>query len=558
MANVIIPNYQLSGSADPFNAIWKLTRAVKKAGWLYKSSSNGFQKDTSGTAANDLWGGNADPAIDSYSGTSTTVNGSQSLPPAGGTLTVASAASFPSNGGTIQVATSANGWQTITYTGTTATTFTGCTGGTGTAPSGTLVGLAGMTFNTVSAWWNAQGPSTLKIPISASQISGADGYLIRGENVTQATTGAQGELLGYLFEPTLNTGYVVVMPRVDGSGADPHGWDHTHIITGSISGATVVPTGTVIEFVREIVLWKSTTQNTGAIYYQCVDGYSETTSRFSTLSLNANCTVSIAPGGNSVAGNQFPAAGSFVVGGTSGTGVPGTGNWGQSSTATNSVRSLIVAVSASYSLGVSADGSFTMAIGQPNANSGAFYGFMFTRVDSQEDGDVDPYVWFCPSNQLAYAPVRTTDTSTFSSTGVDYWNPNNLQTANVFKFWRRRGWGGTTDAFQNGVFGLLFIENGSNIFQTIHTMNYQDREKLANAYNDTYILEDVWCLSTQTFRKTRKGTCRWLKAVQGGGSCDLYGGKLWIQLADVVASTNVAGFGFVIGPWDGVTVQTQA
>ena len=311
MTNVIVPNYQLTSNADSFQTIWKLTRAIKKAGWTYKSSSNGFQKDTTGTTTNDMWGPNADPAQDVYTNISTTVNGVQALPTA--TLTVASTASFPSNGGTIQVATTANGWQTITYTGTTATTFTGCTGGTGSAPNGANVGSAGLTFSGVAAWWNAQGPSTLKIPFAVGQTAGSDGYFIRGENLTQSITGAQGELLGYLYDG-YSTGYIVVAPRVDGSGADPHGWDHTHIITGGISGATVTPNATVIEFVREVVFWKTAaSQLQGATYYQCVDGYSESTSRFSTLALNANATVSVAPGGSASVGNQFPAAGSFVV-----------------------------------------------------------------------------------------------------------------------------------------------------------------------------------------------------------------------------------------------------
>lgn len=481
MANVIIPNYQLSGTLDPFNAIWKLTRAMKKAGWTYKSSGNGSTKDTSGTASSDLWGSNADPNLDTYNN-----------------------------------------------------------------------------FSGLAPWWNAQGPSTLKIPISTAQVAGSDGYFIRGENITQATTGAQGELLGYLFEPTLNTGYMVVLPRVDGSGADPHGWDHANVIAGSISGATVTPSSTIMEFVREVVFWKSSTNQTlGNIYYQCVDGYSESTSRFSVLALNANCTASVAPGGSASVGNQFPAAGTFVISGLSGA-VPNSSSfWFQMNAASHSVRSLIIATSASYSSGVSADGSFTTAIGQPITNTGSFLGFMFTRVDSQEDGDVDPYVWYCPSAATTYTAVRTSDTSWFSS-NFDYWNPQLMNTITQFKFWRRRGWGGTGDAFQNGAYGLLYVGNGSNITQTLHTMNYQDREKMANTYNDTYLLEDIWCLSTQAFGKTRKGICRWLKAVQGGAGCNLYGGKMWLQMANVSTNPNTAGYSFVIGPWDGVTTQTQA
>jgi hypothetical protein len=154
MANVIIPNFSpisISTVNDAFSIIWKLSRAMKAAGWVYKSSSDGTTKDTSGTATNDKWGGNANPLLDAYP-------------------------SFPG--------------------GNTA----------------------------AQAWWNAQGPSTLKIPIGAKQTPGSYTGFIRGENISQATTGAQGEIIGYIFDGYAQTGFLVVMPRVDGSGGDPHGW----------------------------------------------------------------------------------------------------------------------------------------------------------------------------------------------------------------------------------------------------------------------------------------------------------------------------------------------
>ena len=43
------------------------------------------------------------------------------------------------------------------------------------------------------AWLDLQGPTIMKIPIGSNAVTGT---FIRGENVTQTTTGAQGELLG--------------------------------------------------------------------------------------------------------------------------------------------------------------------------------------------------------------------------------------------------------------------------------------------------------------------------------------------------------------------------
>ena len=191
MTNTYFVNFALNTTGDVFSGIWKLTRALKKAGWTYKSSSDGSAvKDTTGIAANDTWGGNADPALDTY--------------PA---------------------------------------------------------------FGALPAWWNAQGPSTLKIPIGTAST----GTFIRGENITQATTGAQGELISYLWDIPTSQGYLVVAPRVDGAGADPHGWNHVNIITGALSGATITPNATIIEYVREIVFAKGTDLLSGNIFYQCVD-----------------------------------------------------------------------------------------------------------------------------------------------------------------------------------------------------------------------------------------------------------------------------------------------
>ena len=556
MANVIIPNFDLVSSSNTFNSVWKLTRAMKKAGWIYKSSGNGPQKETTGSSVADLWGGNVDPNTDTYSAMgTTTTGGSQSLPPAGGILNVASTTSFPTSGA-ILVATSANGWQTVSYTGTTATSFTGCTGGTGTAPITSPVGGSAINMDGYLAWWNAQGPSTLKIPISTAQTTGSLGNFIRGENISQAVTQAQGELLGYLFDPTpasggAGTGYLVVMPRVDGYGADPHGWDHSHVITGSISGATITPSSTAIEFVREVVFWKQNTVSSGAVYYQCVDGYiSETTSRFSSLATSAGCNGFTAPGGGGT-NNGFPVPGSIVIAGTGG--ATTFDNWFHgASNPTNLGRALFIATSASYAANTSADGSFTIAVGYPpSGSSGAFIGFMFTRVDSQEDGDIDPYVWYAPVNSTVYTVSRTSVVSSFAGATNNYWDPNAAgNTVNFFQFWRRRGRFDAVDAFQNGTVGLTTVINaGLAVSQTL-----TDREKVANTFNDIYSLEDVWCVSTNIFQKTRKGICRWLKAVQGGNGCDLYGNRTWLQLAHA----GGAGYGLVVGPWDGSTIQTQA
>ena len=433
MSNVIFANFKPVTTTNAFNILWKLSRAMKKAGWIYKSSGNGSSKDTSGNAANDLWGANTDPANDTYSPESTVSTGAQTLPTATLNATNPQTAGFPTSG-TLQVATSTNGWQTVTYTGTNTTSFTGCTGGTGTVPAGSAIGGGAINMDTVAGWWNAQGPSTLKIPINTPLTPGIDGYFMRGETVSQATSGAQGEIIGYIYDGYFAQGFLVVMPRIDGYGADPHGWDHTHVITGLSSGASVTPSATVVEFVREISFWKGTTTNLATTYMQCVDGYGENTQRLSVLAGSAGCTASIGPGGGGT-GNAFPTIGTYTAGGTG-------GSQAGSEVFVNNIipsgslgRAQIIAVNASYSATTSADGSFLVTAaynGTPfPPNYETLWGYC--RTDNQEDGDVDPYVFYTPSADgspqsvtitagsngatLPQATINISSTAGFSGTG---------------------------------------------------------------------------------------------------------------------------------------------
>ncbi|HEY5268222.1 MAG TPA: hypothetical protein VII94_03760, partial [Candidatus Saccharimonadales bacterium] len=67
MTTQFATNFPIPSSTNVFQCLWKLTRVMKAAGWTYKASSDGSHtKDTSGTATNDFWGGNASPLADTY------------------------------------------------------------------------------------------------------------------------------------------------------------------------------------------------------------------------------------------------------------------------------------------------------------------------------------------------------------------------------------------------------------------------------------------------------------------------------------------------------------
>ena len=556
MANVLFTNFGMVTN-DIFNVVWKLTRAMKKAGWIYKSSGDGSTKDTSGTPANDKWGGNADPAADTYpsfgnvsawwnaQGPSTlkipiinpsagtfirgedgyqTATGAHgeilgyifdttaaktniadgsvgvSLPQS--TLNVLSTTGFLSSG-TISV-TSSTGTQTVTYTGITATTFTGCSGGTGI-----------LSFNAT---------------------------------VTQAQ------------------GYLVVSPRVDGYGADPHGWDHTSAITGAISRATVTPSSTILEYVCEIVFWKDSSSppnlTKGHIYYQRVDGYNESSSRYSVLATTATVNGAQAPGSGGAPENAFPSVGSFTFIGTGGGPVASSNLWTNFSPNLSQTRAQIIAVNATYSSGVSADGSFTIAIGQPTIDAGSWHGFHFGRVDNQENGDVDPYVWYVPSANTPYSQTFASaltvtgggNDSTFTSGGTGIGQGASV----MFRFWRRRGLPG--EGFTSGVYTGLGVGSTQLLYSpNAGAVGGLDREQLACTFSTVYVSDDIWAVSSAPFVRHRKGSLRWLRTVGSGinvSGTDTFGGKSWIGLSSKTTVGNSVPF--IAGPWDGYTTPVNA
>jgi hypothetical protein len=226
MANQFATNSPIGASGDTSNVLWKLSRVMKAAGWQYRAS--GFQslKDTSGIAANDLWGSNTNPLSDTYATNFTVgaVTTTATLPIT--TLSYATSnGTFTTGGGSISVLTSI-GWQTLTYTSCTTTTFSGVSGGTsgavllgvaaginGGAPvlqgSGATGGFEGLGGTLGGPWWCASGPLTVKVPLSALPT----GTPLRSEIVTQATSGATGELFGYVWDPVGLSGWAVIGPQ---------------------------------------------------------------------------------------------------------------------------------------------------------------------------------------------------------------------------------------------------------------------------------------------------------------------------------------------------------
>jgi len=573
MPNVTIPNASIiSTSSDFISSWWRLTRALKAAGWRYKASSDGSTKDSTGNSASDLWGGGvlvpgqtatvaftiATPSTTAKGGRSviTGLTGMTTSSP-GHRLTITGATNSANNGTWLITkfisATSVEIENPAAVAETTpgTATWTEKSSITDTMPAA-FQGTAGS-----GAWWCAEGPSTMKIPISAGTPTGT---FQRGENVVQTTTGATGELLGVMTDVVGGVGHLVIAPRKSGTGAGPRGWGAANTITGSTSGATIVSAGTPIEFVRELVIWKGqTTATAGHMYFQCIDSVNESTpgstvGRFSLMAALGTCTATVAPGGAASpaapSANGFPVNGTYVI----------CGQGGPASLATNQTA-LFSGSSSTDSYGVcqpmcanniedvniSPDGSYILALS--TSAGAAFIGSAFQCCDDGEEGDVDPYVhWQVGAANYSASPtnhartIRTLTTvvaSTFNSSyiGVNAWTP--------FIGHRRRGFA-TDDSHQ--FFQGAYLTFGDHTNPPL-VQNPGTADRVATAPVNTAVREPIWVHSTEFNRKMRKGTLRWLYWVQGGSAPDTYDTKTWMQLSAATIAT-------VGGPWDGTTVPT--
>jgi hypothetical protein len=410
------------------------------------------------------------------------------------------------------------------------------------------------------AWLNLQGPSTMKIPIGSNTPTGT---FIRGEKVTATTSGATGTLLGVMVDTGGGTGCLVIAPRLNGTGSGIRGWTSgsTDTITGALSGATITSSTAIpIEFIREMVFWKST-QSQGYVYLQTVDQNLESASRFSVIAANAGITATIAPGSSAAGG--FPTAGSFVMLGSGGVAAVTTSplNWYHTSNTLGVLGSLhALCANCIEDSTTDADGSWIAALGAPNGNgtSGNFSyaGMSYQRVDGSEDGDVDPYVTFANSAGTAYAGSRTGPTTPqtnledfFSSalnTGIVAASSGNTTS---WSGWRRRGFA-ATDAWQQFA-GMCLTTVGA---APINTGGGGGISRVQGASQQQLIKEAIWVVSTNTSQRMRKGYLRWMWLTEGGNTDKMFqsNGAFWIQLGANPSNSNPSPV--VCGPWDGFSV----
>lgn len=558
--NVTIPNIAPLTATGCFNQLWNLTRAMKKTGWKYKASGDGTSKNTSSDPAADLWNqtpgtvgtsvaSGAAAAIQAPSRGRATVTGLSGITSAHkGMFLVISGSGTPANNNAHQIeevlsATSvridARTFAVASDAGPVAWTIRNPLGDTYPA------GLSG-----VVAWWCAEGASVLKIPITAAPVAGPTGNnFLKGENVTQATTGAEGEIIGWVFAS--GTGYLVISPRLRGTGSGAYGWDTTNVITGDVSGATVTQVGSALEYRHQVVIWKAANTTDGTIFIGSFEPVGDSAEMFSTLSGSAGCTATIAPGGGG-AGNTFPAH-AYLQWGTN------TSNshmaWKGNSTLTAIGNAQVFCVDNLEEENYTADGTWNLAMSTAHVGGyGSHFWYSFMRMDDPEDGDLDPYVGIRPQNiQALYSNARTTIGVIDNNGAASY--AANTSLALISASWSGSrtficGW------IRRGLSGELFNDMEFAVLAGVQTqtapglalsIQNQDPARVQSAPVVTKVLEPLMVLSLNLNRKIYKGACKWGFATQGGSGWDLYNQGTLIQL-------HGQSPGIVAGPWDGVSV----
>jgi hypothetical protein len=548
MPNAFATNKLMPSANNLFFGVWWLTREMKKAGWRYIASSNGTTKDTTGNPFNDNWGPGvqvgaqtaAAASLTTVAGADQTVTGVTGMTTSsvGRYLKITGAASAANNGT----------WQIVSFLSATSVTIRNTAAVATDAHNGSITwseidpeldvyATSGNPLETVSAWWAARGPDVLKVPINAASV----GTFLRGEKITQATSSAEGEIIGYIFD-TVSTSYLTVLPRVGT-------FDSTHQITGATSGATVTPSAPVVTYVSEVVFWKNTDTNSGTLYYvRCTDSSgTENAQRFSQLTGTAGCTATVPPGGGGTANDPttlFTPYYAMAVVGTLGS----TNHrvWGGSQDSNiGTAKTQSVAVDCINRTGVSADGTFWFLSGMPGLNTTASTGFALHRMDDTEDGDLDPFLWYqgavSTSSQAAQTTVSSSDGYSYASAT---WAANHLG-------WRRRGFS-TSDSWNPFYFfsalyapqagGLCIIQNTGTV------------ERVACHPASITVREPIWAISVNASQKHRKGTFRWLYAVPTGAAYDSWDSLTFMQVFTPTSSYP----GLIIGPYDGVSTPASS
>jgi hypothetical protein len=418
-------------------------------------------------------------------------------------------------------------------------------------------------------WILLEGPTTLKVPFTGT----LSGTFVRGENVVQAGSLAEGELLGVTYDPALGTGYAVISPRLSGnSPIYPEGWS-TGLVVGATSGASLVPSGNVVRFVREVMYQKGTDVLAGFSYYQCVDDASEANQRFSWLAYGSSCTSTVGPGaggagtGNVPIANTFPAIAWAMVG-TGGSTTAATRAWCVTNVAAAFGNAQLYGMNCIDRQGQSQDGSVMGFVGQPSVSSQSTCAIIgIYRTDNFEEGEVDPYATGGTNSGASNVQWSRTragaigSSPLYSDTVTPYfmWNftySNQGWTQFGLGSWRRRGLPGESFVELSGLFYCW--GNNWAVAYTHNNSTLADPERAASSAQSIspLLLEPIPLANPSAGTKIRKGNVRWIfYGDSTANAYDTFSNRTVIQ-ASAMSANNLA-YCATFFPWDGQTIPVQ-
>jgi hypothetical protein len=393
-------------------------------------------------------------------------------------------------------------------------------------------------FDTYYSWIVMSGPKTLKLFLGVNPAT----PLLRGETITQPSSSFEGELLGYVWDATSNTGHAVIAPRV--GTLNPTGGTITGLTSGGILSPASIGTP-LITYTREVMFAKDSGTVNGQVYYVCADQAAESATLFSSLATSAGVSVTNPPGTGGT-GNAFP-ANAIAIRGTGGantysTWFGATNNYGN--------YAQMACVNATPGTGLTADGSFYTVLS--TVSSGNMSGFMFSRLDDTEPGDVDPYIWFFPQNHSFSLWSRTSNNSYPSSTYF-YSYDNVITSTNIcFIGYQARGASVTARDVAVGYTSALLSNGGSA--GGIHNNQYPKAFRILNHPNAT---PPVWRENQVIYTPGTtpgtspqvKGKIRWMTNTSVGLASQTTNGNKFICVVSWTGSTPA----MLIGPYDGIT-----
>ncbi len=418
---------------------------------------------------------------------------------------------------------------------------------------------SGNILNAYRLWWCAEGPAILKVPITQKPYGGTSDAL-RGENIKQATSGFEGELLGYVWDTVASSGYMVVSPRVRGTGAGTYGLTAGIALTGDWSGFTVdganVDVANTKEFREQVVIWKHVNNLQGTIFLGYFDVVNDSAQMYSTLATDVNCAASSAPGSNSSVSNTFPTYG-YVLRGTS---TGGVGEWTGQDTNRNYQNGLVICVDAIEEQNHSADGTWTVAISDIYNHECATESWILSyhRLNDTEDGDIHPYVglangWhgtpYSAGNRFSW-PAHSGNTPPTSTMYASCWRDSACY--HPFTAWIKRGLSG--ERHSDCAPAMLYTFWSGWPWKLYGYIP----ETLATVPGNVRVRNTIWVVYFNGAARYRKGSLRWLYVVQGGQRFDTSDNKTWIQLGCGYGRyrSNSDVYGTLIhGCWDGTTNQ---